>query len=84
MILINDSQWHIEPTSNLIIHLNRLQFDEVVPDEMDTDRGGFYINSGQLQYKRLSNFERDGETNERTPNPRKVNINDTSISRLFL
>lgn len=50
-----------------------LQYDEIIPDEMDTDRGGFYINSGQLQYKRLSNLERDGETKERTPNPRKVN-----------
>lgn len=48
------------------------QFDEIIPDEMDTDRGGFYINSGQLQYKRLANFEREGETNERTPKPRKV------------
>lgn len=52
--------------------VTNLQFDEIIPDEMDTDRGGFYINSGQLQYKRLSNFEREGETNERTPNPRKV------------
>ncbi|XP_031620313.1 yemanuclein-like isoform X2 [Contarinia nasturtii] len=28
-------------------------YDEVIPDEMDTDRGGFYINSGQLQFKKL-------------------------------
>ncbi|XP_055325031.1 yemanuclein isoform X2 [Sitodiplosis mosellana] len=29
-------------------------FDEVIPDEMDTDRGGFYINSGPLQFKKLN------------------------------
>lgn len=50
---------------------NLLQYDEHVPDEMDTDHGGFYINSGPLQFKKLANFERP-EDAQRMPKPRKV------------
>lgn len=38
---------------------------------MEPDHGGFYINSGPLQFKRLANFERP-EDAHRMPKPRKV------------
>lgn len=42
-----------------------------MPDEMDTDRGGFYINCGALAFKKKSNFERP-EDALRMPKPKKV------------
>lgn len=29
------------------------QFDEVIPDELDTQFGGFYINFGDLMFKKV-------------------------------
>lgn len=33
----------------------------MIPDEVETHRGGFYVNSGALEFKKLSNFERPGD-----------------------
>lgn len=40
---------------------------------MEPDHGGFYINSGPLQFKKLANFERP-EDAQRMPKPRKVQL----------
>ena len=34
------------------------QFDEVIPDELDTQHGGFYINFGDLLFKKVEHSER--------------------------
>jgi len=33
------------------------QYDEVFPQNMETKHGGFYINSGELNYRELSSDE---------------------------
>lgn len=51
-----------------------------MPDELEPDHGGFYINSGPLQFKKLANFERP-EDAQRMPKPRKViNVADLFYS----
>lgn len=42
-----------------------------MPDNMDTDRGGFYINAGALAFKNVPNFERP-EDAMRMPKAKKV------------
>ena len=34
------------------------QFDEVIPDELDTQHGGFYINFGDLMFKKVEFSDR--------------------------
>lgn len=42
-----------------------------MPDELDTDRGGFYVNSGDLAFKPAANFERPNDT-LKIPKAKKV------------
>lgn len=54
-------------------------YDEFIPDEYIPDRGGFYVNSGLLEFKKIPNFERPGDEN-RMPKARKRALSTSSES----
>jgi ubinuclein len=54
-------------------------YDEFIPDEYIPDRGGFYVNSGLLEFKKIPNFERPGDE-IRMPKARKRALSTSSES----
>ncbi|CAO1428673.1 unnamed protein product [Diamesa tonsa] len=56
---------------------NTEAYDELIPEEVETDRGGFYINSGALEFKKLANFERPGAT-QKNANSNNHNSNNNN------
>lgn len=56
------------------------QFDEALPDEMETFHGGYYVNCGQLEFKKVETVEENSEAEELRVAKKKVHFTILFIS----
>lgn len=48
------------------------QFDEVMPEEVETEHGGYYVNTGSLEFKKV--YLSEDSEDIKSSQPRKVNF----------
>lgn len=56
-----------------------IQYDELVPASLTTKYGGFYINTGTLQFRQASDTEEEDITDNQKHKPPKVSLSSIAV-----